>query len=177
MLNVVGDHATYHKKYDAPLESDIDAVAGTVSGWVRRSTSPAAVASDAAEAIGFARAQQMISTLILPADVSWSDGAEPAGSVAPVPVPAVADTEPVEEALRDDEATVIMIGGDATRGRVWWPPPGWRRHAAPAFLRDLPTRLERGAGLPPSNGSPTSVRAAAQLAGTRRLILAGAASR
>lgn len=32
MVVVVGDHATYHKKYDAPLESDIDAVAGTVSG-------------------------------------------------------------------------------------------------------------------------------------------------
>ena len=36
MVVVVGDHATYHKKYDAPLESDIDALAGTVSGWVRR---------------------------------------------------------------------------------------------------------------------------------------------
>ena len=36
MVVVVGDHATYHKKYDAPLESDIDALAGSVSGWVRR---------------------------------------------------------------------------------------------------------------------------------------------
>lgn len=40
MVVVVGDHATYHKKYDAPLESDIDAVAGTVSGWVRRTAAP-----------------------------------------------------------------------------------------------------------------------------------------
>ncbi len=40
MVVVVGDHATYHKKYDAPLESDIDAVAGTVSGWVRRTELP-----------------------------------------------------------------------------------------------------------------------------------------
>ena len=37
VLVVVGDHATYHKKYDAPLESDIDALAHSVSGWVRRS--------------------------------------------------------------------------------------------------------------------------------------------
>src|SRR6266478_439701 len=36
LLNVVGDHATYHKRFDAPLESDIGALAGTVSGWVRR---------------------------------------------------------------------------------------------------------------------------------------------
>jgi len=37
VLVIVGDHATYHKKYDAPLESDIDALAHSVSGWVRRS--------------------------------------------------------------------------------------------------------------------------------------------
>ena len=48
---VVGDHATYHKKYDAPLESDIDALAGSVSGWVHRTGDTADVAADAAEAI------------------------------------------------------------------------------------------------------------------------------
>src|SRR5580693_4505295 len=48
MVVVVGDHATYHKKYDAPLESDIDALAGTVSGWVRRTGTAADVAADAA---------------------------------------------------------------------------------------------------------------------------------
>src|ERR1700722_9349767 len=46
-----GGHATYHKKYDAPLESDIDALAGTVSGWVRRSVDSANVGRDTAEAI------------------------------------------------------------------------------------------------------------------------------
>ena len=66
MLVVVGDHATYHKKYDAPLESDIDSVAGTVSGWVRRTGAVADVAADAAEAIASARAARHISTLILP---------------------------------------------------------------------------------------------------------------
>src|SRR6202162_2871092 len=35
LLAVVGDHATFHKRFDAPLESDIEALAGTVSGWVR----------------------------------------------------------------------------------------------------------------------------------------------
>src|SRR5229473_5462236 len=37
VVNVIGDHATYHKRFEAPLESDIDAIAGAVSGWVRRS--------------------------------------------------------------------------------------------------------------------------------------------
>ncbi len=35
VVNVVGDHATTHAKYDAPLQSDIAAIAGAVSGWVR----------------------------------------------------------------------------------------------------------------------------------------------
>ena len=37
LVNVVGDHATTHAKYDAPLQSDIAAIAGSVSGWVRHS--------------------------------------------------------------------------------------------------------------------------------------------
>ena len=75
MVVVVGDHATYHKKYDAPLESDIDALAGSVSGWVHRTADTADVASDAAEAITESCANNQISTLVLPADTSWTDGA------------------------------------------------------------------------------------------------------
>ena len=85
MVNVVGDHARSHKRLDAPLESDIDALAGTVSGWVRRSLAPADVAADAAEAVAAASAAPgAIATLILPADVSWEDGADVA---APLPRP------------------------------------------------------------------------------------------
>ncbi|WP_267879502.1 thiamine pyrophosphate-binding protein, partial [Saccharomonospora iraqiensis] len=50
VVNVVGDHATHHKRYDAPLESDIEAVAGSLQGWVRRSASTADVGADAAAA-------------------------------------------------------------------------------------------------------------------------------
>src|SRR5919205_1405777 len=42
VVNVVGDHALYHQRYDAPLASDIEAAAGNVSGWYRSCTSPAA---------------------------------------------------------------------------------------------------------------------------------------
>jgi len=51
VVAVVGDHATSHKKFDPPLESDIDAMAGTVSGWVRRTGYPEKVAADAAAAV------------------------------------------------------------------------------------------------------------------------------
>src|SRR6188472_2684809 len=50
VVNIVGDHATYHKQYDAQLESDIKTVARNVSTWIRSSDSTKALASDAAEA-------------------------------------------------------------------------------------------------------------------------------
>src|SRR5580700_11100821 len=72
IVNVVGDHATYHKRFDAPLESDIDALARTVSGWVRRPSRPEDVGLDTAEAVEAARSGGgQVATLILPADVSW----------------------------------------------------------------------------------------------------------
>ena len=51
VVNIVGDQATYHKQYDAPLDSDIETVARNVSGWLRTSATPEAVAHDAAEAV------------------------------------------------------------------------------------------------------------------------------
>src|SRR5262245_56988987 len=75
IVNIVGDHATYHKPLDAPLESDIETLAANVSGWIRRSGSTAALGADAAAAVVAARTHPgEIATLILPADVSWSDG-------------------------------------------------------------------------------------------------------
>ncbi|MCW1957851.1 MAG: acetolactate synthase large subunit [Mycobacterium sp.] len=178
MLVVVGDHATYHKKYDAPLESDIDSVAGTVSGWVRRTTSTGDVAIDAVDAIGFARSEQRIATIILPADVSWTDGAEIAEPVALESNPYTPDTQDIENALYSGEPTAILIGGDATRG------DGLAAAArlatafgATLFCETFPTRLERGAGIPAVERiAYFGEAAAAQLDGTTQLILAGAAS-
>src|SRR5882724_1271885 len=56
LVAVVGDHATYHKRLDAPLESDIDSLARPVSAWVRRSLRAADVAADAADAVAAASA-------------------------------------------------------------------------------------------------------------------------
>ena len=179
MVVVVGDHATYHKKYDAPLESDIDALAGTVSGWMRRTQESADVASDAAEAIAASRSGPHISTLILPADVSWSDGAHPAPAAPAQPMGAdpllVAE---VLEVLRSGEPTVLMIGGDATRG------PGLGAAAriaqatgARSLCETFPTRLERGAGVPAVERLAYFAEAAtAQLDGAKHLVLAGAKS-
>ena len=44
IVNIVGEHATYHVKHDAPLTSDIEGIARPVSGWVRTTASARAVA-------------------------------------------------------------------------------------------------------------------------------------
>ena len=54
VLNVVGDHATYHSRYDAPLQTDIAALAGALEGWYRRTARADDVAGDAADAIAAA---------------------------------------------------------------------------------------------------------------------------
>jgi acetolactate synthase-1/2/3 large subunit len=78
VLAIVGDHATYHKRFDAPLESDIEAFARGVSGWFRASRTSRDVAGDAAAAVAASLGPPgQIATLVLPADVSWSDGAPP----------------------------------------------------------------------------------------------------
>ena len=77
MVNIVGDHATYHVGFDAPLTSDIEGVARPMSHWVKRSEHATAIGRDAAEAIATARqAPGNIATLILPADTAWTELSE-----------------------------------------------------------------------------------------------------
>ncbi|MFF4032650.1 acetolactate synthase large subunit [Streptomyces sviceus] len=181
VVNIVGDHATYHKALDAPLESDIDAVAGAVSQWVRRTGCVGDAGPDAAAAVAAAgttaHADGGVATLVLPADICWSQGAAPA-TVVPVPPPAPdADLAQVADLLRrGGEHTVLFIGGAVMRR------PGLEavsRIAAATGARVLaensPARQERGAGLPGTQRIAfRGERGAAQLAGARHLVLAGA---
>src|SRR5918994_978697 len=92
IVNVVGDHATYHAQHDAPLQSDIESAARNVSGWVRTSQRTSNVAGDAADAVAAALGPPgQVATLILPADVSWTEGAEPASPRPPRAPAAVAE--------------------------------------------------------------------------------------
>src|SRR5262245_20336056 len=71
IVNIVGEHATYHIKHDAPLTSDIEGVARPMSDWVRTAKNSMTLASDAAAAIAAAReAPGKIATLIAPADTA-----------------------------------------------------------------------------------------------------------
>lgn len=179
LLNIVGDHATHHKRLDAPLESDIDALAGAVSGWVRRSLTTADLAADAVEALAAASGPPgCVATLILPADVSWSDGGRPAPPPrrrlrAAVPQQTVRD---VGQVLDTDEPAVLFLGGDAlTEQGLLAAARVAAQTGARLLCETFPARLPRGAGLPFVKPLPYPPEPAlAELSGTRRLVLAGA---
>ena len=85
IVNVVGEHATYHRHLDAPLTSHIEGFASPVSGWTRVSESADSVAADAAEAIRAAMTPPgQVATLILPADTAWNDAG---GAATPLALP------------------------------------------------------------------------------------------
>jgi len=183
IVNLVGDHATYHKQYDAPLESDIDAMAGTVSRWVHRTPSPASAGADTAAAIAAAGSTRWpgggVATLILPADVCWSPG-----GVASDPLPVVSESvnaEAVEQAakaLGSGEACLILLGGDALR-RPGLTAASRVANATGARLlaENAPARHERGAGIPHVDRLPYFGEvAAAQLADVKHLILVGSSA-
>src|SRR5947207_7463326 len=67
IVNIVGDHATYHTKYDAQLQSDIETVARNASSWVRTSQSTGQLSQDAAQAVAAAIGPPgQVATLLLP---------------------------------------------------------------------------------------------------------------
>src|SRR5579863_2814649 len=119
LVNVVGDHATYHARYDAPLQSDIAAIAGAVSGWYRSTARSDDVAADAADAVAAAMGPPgCVATLVLPADASWSESStgpcppRPVGRRTVVPADTV---DEVAKALRSGERTALLLGGSALR--------------------------------------------------------------
>ncbi|HEY2281153.1 MAG TPA: acetolactate synthase large subunit [Streptosporangiaceae bacterium] len=189
---IVGAHATGHVRYDAPLQSDIEALARTVSGWVHTSGHPRDLAQDAMRAVAAAQAGQ-IATLILPADVSWTEGAalarprirtnasDPSTPTNPAFLSSMVDhsqLSSIGQLVAAGPATMLFLGGRALTER------GLRaasRISAATGTRLLaetfPARLERGAGLPAVDRLAYLAESAeTQLAGVENLVLAGARS-
>jgi acetolactate synthase-1/2/3 large subunit len=179
IVNIVGDHATYHTKYDAQLQSDIETVARNVSSWVRTSSSTAALPGDAAEAIAAALGPPgQVATLILPADVSWSEGASPAAPPPPPAPPVASDAavEAVARALRGRGDTALLLGGRALRESGLVAASRIAAATGTKLLAEVfPTRIERGAGLPAvERVAYLAELASVQLAGLKHLILVDA---
>ena len=179
IVNIVGDHATYHRPFDAPLTADVEGLARTVSSWVRSCTSAGTVGGDAAAAVQAACTPPGgTATLILPADCAWNEGSAP-GTPLPPPAAAAASHEVVREiaqVLRSGLPSMLLLSGAALgeRGLL-----AAQRvvHATGARLR-TPTqvaRMARGRGRVAVDRIPYVVDAALKvLKGTRHLVLVGA---
>jgi acetolactate synthase-1/2/3 large subunit len=181
VVNLVGDQASWHLPYDAPLTSDIESLARPVSGWIRTSHSSKHLANDVAEAIAASVTPPgQVATLILPADHQWGEGAGLAAVQSP-PGPAGPDPDAVERAarrLRSAGRSVILLGGDGLGDRAQRAAARAAAMAGPGcqlFAETFPARWERGAGLPPVSRLPYFPEQAVEaLSGADVVVLAGA---
>ncbi|WP_233213594.1 acetolactate synthase large subunit [Mycobacterium hubeiense] len=181
VVNVVGDHATYHKNLDAPLESDIEALAAWTRGSVHRPASGADLATAVDEAVASATAGR-VATLILPANLSWGP-AELSGAPASAPLqPADTgelDLPAAEDLLRHHgDKVMLLLGGSATSAA------GLQAAAritaatgARALVETFPAKVARGRGIPAIDRlAYLAEQAEQQLSGTTHLVLIGARS-
>ncbi len=178
ILNLVGDHALSHQRFDAPLSADVEAFARPVSCWVRSAREPERLAQDGADALAAACAPPGgVATLVVPADVAWGEAG------APVAAPALRKRDTVApdrvataaRALRSGQPAALLMSGEALRqralesaGRIV------RSTGAGLFCDTFNARLERGAGRVPIAPLPYFAESAMEtLAGTRHLVLVG----
>ena len=179
IVNIVGEHATYHITYDAPLTSDIEGVAAPMSHWVKTSPTSTGIAADGALAIEAAnQTPGQIATLILPADTAWG----PANGIAetkPKATPAkVADKAVMAAAdmLRSGEKATLLMGGAALRHRSLELAGRIAAKTGCGILTEgANTRFERGAGRVQVDRIPYVVdQALAVMRAAGNLVLVGA---
>lgn len=117
VVNLLGDHATWHIAADAPLTTDVDALAGSVSAWVRHSTSAQQLPADMVDAVAASRTGAgQVATLVVHQDHCWDDAAGATAAPRPWPMPAtVADGAVLDaaNAVRAARHVVLLIGGNA----------------------------------------------------------------
>lgn len=152
VINIVGQMATYHLRFDTPLTSDIEAIARPYSNWLRTSCAASEIGQDAAEALVAARtAPGRISTLIVPTDVAWTEGGTIAALPA-VPKPPIPAAETVERSavmLRSGLRTALLIAGSALYGKGLAAAGQIAAATGAKLLAPYPfTRMERGLGAP-----------------------------
>ena len=160
MINIVGEHASWHLANDPPLAMDIDALAGTVSHAVMRVTSPAGARVAMAEAVGLARGGR-IATLIVSHDVQLAEE-EGASSEAPArqcPLPAVLPQHTGQRPL-------LLLGGKALRAATLASAERLAATGWTVLVETFPARMDRGGGVfSPSRLAYFPEQAVAQLAG------------
>lgn len=179
IINVVGEHATYHRQYDAPLASDIASVARPNSVWMETPEDARDVAAAGARAYAASMsAPGGIATLILPADTAWLDADEAANPVdfdAPHTVDGT-EIDKVAAALKNGKKSAILLRGRVLledglelAGRIQ------AATGARIMCDTFTPRMQRGAGRVKLERIPYFAEQAQEfLEGTEQLILVGA---
>jgi acetolactate synthase-1/2/3 large subunit len=178
VVNIVGDHASYHLKYDAPLTSDLPGLADWASDWTRVADSPDSLSVLGAAAVQAAMAGSgALATLVAPANHAWEDASAAAPPLPSLPPEQVAE-ETVSRAaqlLSNGRRSAIYAGGRALRdscldtlGRIA------AATGAALVCPTFPARLQRGAGRVPVQRLPYFAEQACEaLAPFEQLLLIG----
>src|SRR3974390_958368 len=178
IVNVVGDHATYHLQYEALLTSDIAGFARPVSSWIHETKSARPAAGDAARAVQAARAAPGgIATLILSADAAWNP-ADRAAQRLPDIGPAIVTADAIDDIARlmsNGKKTAMLLRGRALAGDGLEAAGRIHARTAARLLCDtFAPHAEMGAGRVPVERIPYfGEQVAAFLAGTEQLIMVG----
>ncbi len=179
IVNVVGEHATFHRKYDPPLHSDIESIARGATEWYRVMQSVDQVAEDVADAVGASLVPPgRVATLVLPADIAWGEarGEPKKATVAKAPRPSQAAVDEVAKVLRSGEPAALLLNGRGTRESALRIASRIGKRANARVLCDtFPARLERGAGRPVVERLPYIPQMILSLiADVKHLVLVGA---
>jgi acetolactate synthase-1/2/3 large subunit len=181
IVNLIGHHATWHRNFDPPLESQVELLAAAVSVWQRTCAHAGQLSRDLSDAIAASvRLPGGSATLVVPADCQWDEAGDRIAALPPVPIARV-DVDRIDVArqlfaLHPGERTVLLLGGRALGEK------GLRaaaRVAAATGCRlaceSFPARLERGPHLPVLPRVPYfPEQALAFFAGAAQVVLAGA---
>ncbi|HEY6795088.1 MAG TPA: acetolactate synthase large subunit [Kineosporiaceae bacterium] len=151
LVNVVGDHTSWHLPFDAPLTSDIAALAATV-GTVHTVGGRGEIGLRTRQALDDACRLLGVSTVIVPADHQQVSAPEPAGPPAVRPSrPPVGPDQVTSTAarLRAGGRAVVLLGGNAlTRSGQEAAARIAVGTGAQLYCETFPARVERGGGLP-----------------------------
>ncbi len=155
IVNIVGQHSTDHLQYDTPLKSDIDAIARPFSNWVRTSQASVDLSLDLRDAIVASRTPPgQIATLIVPANVAWSEALTSAKTAfAPsfpsAPLPPSEQIRHAESMLRSGSRTAILLAGATLFGKGLEAAGRIAAATNAKLLAPYPfTRMQRGTGVP-----------------------------
>jgi acetolactate synthase-1/2/3 large subunit len=178
LVNMVGDHATYHLQYDAPLTSDVKGYCELASDWVGVSTSADDLAVVGATAVHEAlQGNGRIASFIAPANHAWEPSSQPAPALPLPELPKVdeAAIESAAAALRKGEPSALFLGGRALRAEALVL-AGRISQATGAHLvcETFPARLQRGTGRVPVARLPYFAEQALDaLKGLRQAVMVG----